>query len=88
MLIIVFLHLDNLPIRTSKINPMKTYPSEIIVSCHFVRRFTSTVLNSGILDNYGNQGVTIDDRLPDKDRILAINRFQNTITIVPAGSTG
>ena len=49
MLIIVFLHLDNLPIRTSKINPMKTYPSEIIVFCHFVRRFTSMVLISVIV---------------------------------------
>ena len=49
VLIIVFLHLDNLPIRTSKINPMKTYPSEIIVFCHFVRRFTSMVLISVIV---------------------------------------
>ena len=29
--------------------PMKTYPSEIIVFCHFVRRFTSTVLISVIV---------------------------------------
>ena len=49
VLIIVFLHIDNLPIRTSKINPMKTYPSEIIVFCNFVRRFTSTVLISVIV---------------------------------------
>ena len=29
--------------------PMKTYPSEIIVFCHFVRRFTSMVLISVIV---------------------------------------
>ena len=28
---------------------MKTYPSEIIVFCHFVRRFTSMVLISVIV---------------------------------------
>jgi len=48
----------------------------------------STIFRCRILDRYRNKRITIDDGLPDDDRILTINRVQNSTATVPAGSAG
>ena len=48
----------------------------------------STVFRCRILDRYRNERIAIDDRLPDNDRNLTINKVQNSIATVPAGGAG
>ena len=48
----------------------------------------STVFRCRILDRYRNERIAINDRLPDNDRILTINKVQNSIATVPAGGAG
>ena len=47
-----------------------------------------TVLNSGVLDNYGNQGVTIDDGLLDYYGVFLMRRVRNCIATIPADGAG
>lgn len=46
------------------------------------------MLNGGILDNYGNQGVTIDDGLLDYYGVFLMLRVRNCIATIPADGAG